>query len=258
MNNKFKYDLHVHTKEGSKDATLSILDTLKILEEKEYDGVLITDHNSYKGYKYYLNNIKDTPSISVIKGIEYDTIDAGHMLVIMPNNVDLKILEYRGLTLRQLIGIVHSHGGIIGAAHPYYDANLGIAKSFKYKDHLDILKSLDFIETFNASEPDKHNKDSIDLAEKYNLPMTGGSDSHNYRNAGKGYTLFDNKINSEDELIAYIKNKKETEASGELYSFTFKHKLGPFGIILFPLYWIWNRILWLIYLPIRQSYLKRL
>lgn len=258
MNNKFKYDLHVHTKEGSHDATLSIYDVLRILEEKEYDGVLITDHNSYKGYKRYLDDMRGMFSISVIKGIEYDTIDAGHMLVIMPSNVNLNILEYRGLSLNQLLDIVHSYGGIVGAAHPYYDANLGIAKSFKYKDHLDILKSLDFIETFNASEPDKHNKDSASLAKKYNLPVTGGSDSHNYRNIGKGYTLFDKKINSEDELIAYIKDKKKTEASGELYNFTFKHKLGPFGIILFPLYWIWNKLLWLIYFPARQVLLKRL
>ena len=31
----------------------------------------------------------------MLKGIEYDTIDAGHILVIMPENVKLKILELR-------------------------------------------------------------------------------------------------------------------------------------------------------------------
>lgn len=33
----------------------------------------------------------------VLKGVEYDTCDCGHILVIMPFGVKLKILELRGL-----------------------------------------------------------------------------------------------------------------------------------------------------------------
>ena len=42
----------------------------------------------------------------VLKGIEYDTIDAGHILVIMPENVKLLILECRGLPVKMLQDIV--------------------------------------------------------------------------------------------------------------------------------------------------------
>ena len=35
----------------------------------------------------------------VLKGIEYDTNNAGHMLVVMPENVKLRILEMRGMPL---------------------------------------------------------------------------------------------------------------------------------------------------------------
>ena len=53
-----KIDMHCHTKEGSLDGKLSIRDNIRILQEKGYQGMLITDHNSYKAYRYYEKNIK--------------------------------------------------------------------------------------------------------------------------------------------------------------------------------------------------------
>ena len=55
----------------------------------------------------------------VLKGVEYDTCDCGHILVIMPFGVKLKILELRGLPGSILVKIVHAYGGILGPAHPY-------------------------------------------------------------------------------------------------------------------------------------------
>ena len=39
----------------------------------------------------------------VLKGIEYDTLDCGHMLVVMPVGVKLRILEMRGLPIALLV-----------------------------------------------------------------------------------------------------------------------------------------------------------
>ena len=85
-----------------------------------FDGMLISDHNSYNGYRYWKKNVKDRrfPDFVVLKGIEYDTIDAGHILVIMPENVKLRILELRGLPVQFLIDIVHANGGILGLLIP--------------------------------------------------------------------------------------------------------------------------------------------
>lgn len=113
-----KLDMHCHTKEGSPDGKLSLLENIEILKQKGYQGMLISDHNSYKAYRYYKKLNKIPEDFVVLKGIEYDTLNAGHILVIMPTGVHLPILELRGLPLLLLIEIVHFYGGILGPAHP--------------------------------------------------------------------------------------------------------------------------------------------
>ena len=50
--------------------------------------MLVTDHDSYNGFRNYRDNLKNKINdFVVLKGIEYDTIDAGHILVILPENV---------------------------------------------------------------------------------------------------------------------------------------------------------------------------
>lgn len=126
-----KLDMHCHTKEGSPDCKLELLENIAILKHKGYHGMLITDHDSYKAYRYY-KKLPDKPeNFVVLKGIEYDTIDAGHMLIIMPTDVKLPILELRGLPVLLLIEIVHHYGGIIGPAHPCGEKFLSIRADFR-------------------------------------------------------------------------------------------------------------------------------
>ena len=53
-----KIDMHCHTAEGSIDARVGIVDYVTELINKGVDGMLVTDHNSYKGYEYW-QRIKD-------------------------------------------------------------------------------------------------------------------------------------------------------------------------------------------------------
>ena len=53
-----KFDMHCHTKEGSVDARVSIEDYIKTLREKGFDGMLVSDHDSYDGYRYWRKNIR--------------------------------------------------------------------------------------------------------------------------------------------------------------------------------------------------------
>lgn len=80
-----KFDLHCHTKEGSIDSKVSVAEFADRFMELGYDGFMISDHNSYKGCKAW-DAIKNDPkyrNFTVIRGIEYDTKDAGHILVIL-------------------------------------------------------------------------------------------------------------------------------------------------------------------------------
>ena len=103
--------------------------------------MLLTDHNSYNAYRCY-KKIKDEPvfkNFTVLKGIEYDTIDAGHILIIMPEYIKLPILELRGLPVAALIKIVHFFGGILGPAHPCGEKFLCFCRSKVYRKNPDIL-----------------------------------------------------------------------------------------------------------------------
>lgn len=106
-----KFDMHCHTKEGSMDGKVMIEEYIKKLKEKGFGGMLVSDHNSYDGYREWRDSIKgkNHTDFVVLKGVEYDTIDCGHMLVIMPEGVKLKLLELRGLPAQILIMVVHKY-----------------------------------------------------------------------------------------------------------------------------------------------------
>ena len=84
------------------DGKVPIEEFIGNLIHKGFDGMLVSDHNSYNGYRKWKRTIKDKKykDFVVLKGIEYDTIDAGHILVIMPETIKLKILELRGLPVQ--------------------------------------------------------------------------------------------------------------------------------------------------------------
>lgn len=238
-----KLDMHCHTKEGSPDGKLELLENIAILKDKGYQGMLITDHNSYKAYRYY-KKLKNKPKdFVVLKGVEYDTINAGHILVIMPTGVNLPILELRGLPLILLIEIVHFYGGILGPAHPCGEKFLSLCNTFRGRFLEHIYRKFDFVEGYNACEDTDSNMRAMALAKKYDLPCFGGSDSHKKNCAGLGYTILQENITSETELIRYIHAGKNTLIGGHHYTQTTKAKLGRANNVLVYSFWVYNKFL---------------
>ena len=93
-----KIDMHCHVKEGSIDSKVGVEEYITLLKEQGFQGMVITDHDTYNGYRYWKEHIKGKKHTDfvVLKGIEYDTRDAGHILVIMPEGVKMRLLEMRG------------------------------------------------------------------------------------------------------------------------------------------------------------------
>lgn len=236
-----KLDMHCHTKEGSPDGKLGLLENIEILKQKGYHGMLISDHDSYKAHRYYQKLTDKPEDFVVLKGIEYDTIDAGHMLIIMPADVKLPLLELRGLPVILLIEIVHHHGGIIGPAHPCGERFLSICNTHRGKVSKNIYKKFDFVEGYNACEDADSNIRAMQLAEEYDLPCFGGSDSHKPDSAGLGYTILQENIANETDLINYIRSGKPTIAGGVHYEHTTKAKLGKVNNVLVYSFWFYNK-----------------
>ena len=210
-----KFDMHCHTKEGSIDAKVSIEAYINRLVKLGFDGMLISDHNSYKGYDYYKKiekNLDLPKDFVVLKGIEYDTLDGGHILVILPDDVHSSVLEIRGMRVEGLIRFVHELGGILGPAHPYGNGFFAFMHTFAARRVFGNteLEPFDFIESFNSCMHPIANKKARLLALKYKKPTLAGSDAHRMNIIGTAYTDFLDPITCNNDLIAYIKAGKKT------------------------------------------------
>lgn len=230
----YKYDMHTHTHEGSPDSKVGFEEYMSTLIGDGFTGMMVSDHDSYEGYRYYETILKDMDKFRdfrVIKGIEYDTYDAGHFLVVMPKGSEHRVLEERGLRLRELIDYVHGNGGILGPAHPCGEPFLSIFRTGKFKRDDSIAAEFDFLEGFNSCEYAEDNKRAKEIARKYNKPILGGSDAHWIDCVGKGYTLFPDEIRDEDGLISYITNQgsqhpEKIRVQGNRFFGTLRDKLG--------------------------------
>lgn len=238
-----KIDMHCHIKEGSVDSKIGLEEYIGKLKEFGFDGMVVTDHDTYKGYRHWKYKMKGNvhEDFVVLKGIEYDTREAGHMLVIMPEGVRMRLLELRGLPLSVLIDFVHHHGGIIGPAHPGGEKYLSFINTKRYFKSPELNKRFDFIEVFNACESAESNEQALKLAQKYGKPGVGGSDAHRLDCVGTGYTILPEPITCETELISLIKRKAPIEAGGVLYTKTTKERIGKVNKLLVYSFWVYNK-----------------
>lgn len=237
-----KIDMHCHVKEGSVDSRVSLDEYITLLKKHGFQGMVVTDHDTYQGYRHWKNQLKEKhPDFVVLKGIEYDTRDAGHILVIMPEGVKMRLLEMRGMRASVLIDLVHRNGGVLGPAHPCGEKYMSFTNTKCYYNTPELIKRFDFIEAFNACESKESNAGALKLAEKYGKVKVGGSDSHKPDCVGKGYTILPEPVTCETELISMIHRKVSFETGGTLYTKTTKEKMGRINKVLAYSFWIYNK-----------------
>lgn len=241
-----KIDMHCHTKEGSIDAKVPVESYVRRLMEHGFDGMLVTDHNSYEGYRTFQTIAERLQqelkrSFVVLKGIEYDTRDGGHVIAILPDQVKSTVLEIKGMTIAQLEKYVHKAGGILGPAHPFGTGFFAFMNTHFGKKNWDFLNHFDFVETFNACTKPLANMKAEMMAGVINKPKIAGSDAHKEHIIGKAFTEFDEVIHNNNDLIRAIKERKVISAGGQVYERVLKRKnllLEQAGIIG---YWIYNK-----------------
>lgn len=211
-----KFDLHCHTKAGSIDSKIALEDYIRLLQKQGFKGMMITDHTTSKGWSAWdeIKHLDEFKDFTVIKGVEYDTRDAGHFIVVLPDDVQLKLLSIRGLPLKHLIEIVHQQGGILGPAHPYGVKSSSAMHLRALKTDPSIVEKFDFIEIFNTCETTCSNVKAAHLANRYDKPGIGGSDSHKADYVGMAYTDIDYDVKNNNDLIYSIQNNLIIDAGG--------------------------------------------
>lgn len=87
------------------------------------------------------------------------------------------IIEREYPDVNFVLDLIHSSKGIAVIAHPYLYNNIELLTELAEKG------KLDGIEVYHYSADDKQQKYLLDVAEKYNLIVTGGSDFHGLYNS---------------------------------------------------------------------------
>lgn len=190
-------DCHVHTIFSKhwfwgRDALNTPKEMVKSAIKKGLGGIAITDHSTVKGG---LNGMKIAKRYGflVIPGIEIRS-KAGDIIGL---NIKQNIPD--NLSLEETIEKIHDLGGIAIAPHPfakYIFRNCLAENSIK----------TDAIEVFNSGHSEFYNKKALEFAERFNKPVTAGSDAHSFRDVGRAGIICES--DNKDDIIEEILKKK--------------------------------------------------
>ena len=202
-------DLHTHTGWGSGDSHLDPSDLVEQARRWGMDGIALTDHNfAWDADKVEM--LRRRHGFPVVGGIEVDT-DAGHVLVFgLPG-------PRRWLRLpdaEQLRAEVDEAGGVMVLAHPF-QALIGtfLAPQAGDEEWQGLIERcrwdlMDAIEVHNGRMGLRQRNLAGELARRLDLPTTGGSDAHRLVEVARSFTVFDDAIRDERDVVAAIKAKR--------------------------------------------------
>lgn len=215
---KFKYDLHVHTKEISPCARLSIEEIVDNYIKEGYSGLVITDHMR-KGYYRKCNKEEWREKTkeyfySYDRAIEYCkdkdfyiglgmeisfNSDTNDFLVYGFEKKDFLENEWMIEMGLKKFYLKFKDKAIIIQAHPHRERG----------SNLEDINYLHGLEIFNQNPRHNNNNDLTNSVYLDNprLIATGGSDVHQKEDMCITGIYTNKKINSDEELIKVLKNK---------------------------------------------------
>ena len=167
-----KLDLHVHTTFSGipnypflRDSVITLEDVIELSQEKNIDGVAITDHNTIAGAVRLKEYVKRRNlNLSVIVGEEVRTL-SGDILAL---DIDSKIKH--GTSVEETLDRIRECNGLAVACHPYAGNGVG--------EKMVKTKKFDIIETLNSCASRTANIRAKELARSLGLTGIGGSDAH--------------------------------------------------------------------------------
>jgi len=166
------------------------------------DGICFTEHNKTWD-PHEISKLEEKCGIAIFHGIEVDTTE-GHVLVIGLHR------DFQGITpIDDLRRMVDEANGFMIAAHPFRGFLLfGFSKLQMDLDGAcqnPLFKLVDGMEILSGRQTPKENDFSSQVCERLNLKGVGGSDAHATKDIGTCVTIFENKIEGQEDLLKELK-----------------------------------------------------
>jgi predicted metal-dependent phosphoesterase TrpH len=201
-----RIDLHCHTcHSGDSLTTFDAL--LHWMDRRGLDMVAITDHNTIAGALEFQRRAPDR----FVIGEEIKTSEGELIALFLGEQVP------PGLSLAETIAHVHGQGGLVGVSHPL-DRLRGEAIGQRRLQA--IHTRLDFLETFNARTVlPRDNRLSRELAVRWGLPGSAGSDAHAPFEVGRAYVEMPCFVGHQDFLDCLAQGQVGGRPSSPLVHF---------------------------------------
>jgi len=197
-----RIDLHIHTSPRSACSHLALSDLITTVKRQKLDGICLTEHQVLWPADEAAK-LAGEGGFKVFRGNEFTT-NQGDILVF---GFDKDIKEL--LTIQDLHAEVKTTGGFMIAAHPFRGfKTFGIGQlqmTVEQACQRKMFEFVDAIEIGNGKLSDDENDMARKVAEKLGLPGTGGSDAHRVDEVGRWITVFENDIQTEQELLAELR-----------------------------------------------------
>ena len=174
-----KVDLHLHTCDGISESYINYnaFRLIDVAMEMGHKVLSITNHDTVT-YNDYLKDYARERGILLIPGVEI-TLKGGHVLAYNVNDPLNSINDLSDIER------IKDRDNLFIAPHPFFPGSVSLGRHFiKWQSIFDAIELCHFY-----TDSINFNRKAIDMAEKFNLPLVGTSDSHLLRQLNTTYSF---------------------------------------------------------------------
>ena len=208
-------DLHNHSIK-SDDGRAKVENYYKWITKRELklDGFVLSEHRQYDSGSDY-RALEDKYGILILKASEVET-EYGHVLIFGVNDDLEHAFDFADVRVPLEVVLRESNrcGAFAVPCHP----SRAIVGMFSHYDELGPAAGVEVVETLNGGGRGTENVEAVRLADEYGYRGIGGSDAHIVSHIGRCVTVFEDKIETIEDLVSSLAGDRYRASSSEIES----------------------------------------